>query len=80
MCEHQDETMEHFIWDCEEYDRREILYILPENIGDTTEEKMRWIFSRERNSEERVIMNECFRRMWKRRDEILTLPSLPLQN
>ena len=52
------ETMEHFVWECGEYDRRGMEKILPHEIGDDLEERVRWTFSRERNSRERMIMND----------------------
>ena len=48
-------------WECEEYDHRDMEHILPEEVGDGIAERMSWTFSRERNSRERLIMNNCFK-------------------
>ena len=79
MCGHYEENMAHFVWECGEYDRQDMENILPDELGEDVGERMRWTFSSERNSHERMILNDSLKRMWKRREEKLTdaVPSLP---
>ena len=70
-CGEPTENVEHFLWECSEIDKEEIVALIPKVLEWSAINILRWMLSSERNKDQRCVFDRYIRKFFNERKGIM---------